>query len=139
MHWLQTLDTSLFLFFNRSLVNPVFDWLMPVLSGNVWFIPVAVLLGLAGLGCGSPRARLCILTLILALALGDALVINPIKHVAARPRPFVTLPEARLFGTVGKGYVPPVTNSVGTDMAANTGSRNSLPSSHAAMDWPRSL
>ena len=34
MHWLQTLDTNLFLFFNRSLVNPVFDWLMPVLSGS---------------------------------------------------------------------------------------------------------
>ena len=34
MHWLQTLDTNLFLFVNRSLVNPFFDWLMPVLSGS---------------------------------------------------------------------------------------------------------
>ena len=34
MHWLQTLDTHLFLFVNRSLANPFFDWLMPVLSGN---------------------------------------------------------------------------------------------------------
>ena len=34
MHWLQSFDTSLFLFVNRSLANPVFDWLMPVLSGN---------------------------------------------------------------------------------------------------------
>ncbi len=34
MHWLQTLDTNLFLFCNRSLVNPFFDWLMPILSGD---------------------------------------------------------------------------------------------------------
>jgi hypothetical protein len=34
MHWLQTLDTNLFLFFNRLLVNPFLDWLMPVLNGD---------------------------------------------------------------------------------------------------------
>jgi len=37
MHWLHTLDTSLFLFINRSLVNPFFDWFMPVLRNNTCF------------------------------------------------------------------------------------------------------
>jgi membrane-associated phospholipid phosphatase len=42
MHWLQTLDTALFHFINRSLSNPLFDWLMPLLSGGNgvmrWFV-----------------------------------------------------------------------------------------------------
>ena len=34
MHRLQTIDTGLFHFINRSLSNPLFDRLMPVLSGE---------------------------------------------------------------------------------------------------------
>src|SRR5690348_1163206 len=105
MHWLQALDTSLFLFVNRSLINPVFDWLMPVLSGNVLFFPVLLLLGVGVLWKGGVRARLCALLLLIILPLGDGLVTNTLKHAVARPRPFVTLPDARVFGVVGQGYV----------------------------------
>ncbi len=134
MHWLQALDTSLFLFFNRSLVNPVFDWLMPVLSGNAFFIPAMLLLGIGLLWKGNVRLRLCVLLLVIILPLGDSLICNTIKHAVARPRPFVTLPEARNFGSIGKGYVPPQINEHGVDTAANQGSRTSMPSSHAA-NW----
>ena len=132
MHWLQTLDTDLFLFVNRSLANPFFDWLMPVLSGNGGvkggFIALAVAAGLALLCFGNRRARLFVALMVLIVATNDGLLCNTIKHTVARPRPFVTLPDARVFGVVGKGYVPP------DEMAANTGSRNSMPSSHAA-NW----
>jgi 4-amino-4-deoxy-L-arabinose transferase-like glycosyltransferase/membrane-associated phospholipid phosphatase len=134
MHWLQTLDTSLFLFVNRSLVNPVFDWLMPILSGNVFFFPALFLLVVGLLWKGNARLRLCILLLAIILPLGDSLVCNTIKHAVGRPRPFVTLPEARNFGSIGRGYVPPQINEYGVDMAAHQGSRTSLPSSHAA-NW----
>ncbi len=117
MHWLQTLDTGLFHFINRSLVNPFFDWLMPILSGDGavmrWFLLAVVIAFVTALFCG-PRARLCALMLALVLLLGDSLVVNTVKHAVARPRPFVTLPDARVFGVVGKGYVPPEA------MAANT-------------------
>jgi 4-amino-4-deoxy-L-arabinose transferase-like glycosyltransferase len=138
MHWLQTLDTNLFLFVNRSLVNPLFDWLMPVLSGDNGmkneFILLAVAAGLALLWFGNRRARLCVLLMILIVATNDGLLCNTLKHAVARPRPFATLPEARVSGTVGNGYVPPEINQSGVDMAANQGSRNSMPSSHAA-NW----
>ena len=134
MHWLQTLDTSLFRFINRSLVNPVFDWLMPVLSGNAVFFPVLALLVAGMLWKGSLRLRVCLLVLGVVLPLGDGFIYNPIKHAVARPRPFVTLPEARVFGKIGQGYVPPQINANGVDMAAHLGSRNSMPSSHAA-NW----
>ena len=138
MHWLQTLDTNLFFFVNRSLANPFFDWLMPVLSGDNGvkneFILLAVATGLALLWFGNWRARLCVLLMVLIVATNDGLLCNTIKHAIARPRPFVTLPEARMFGSVGKGYVPPEINQYGVDMAADKGSRNSMPSSHAA-NW----
>jgi 4-amino-4-deoxy-L-arabinose transferase-like glycosyltransferase/membrane-associated phospholipid phosphatase len=134
MHWLQALDTSLFDFINRSLANPVFDWLMPILSGNAFFFPALFLLGVGLLWKGNVRLRLCILLLVLILPLGDGLVINTIKHAVARPRPFATLPEARLFGTVGKGYIPPEAGDSDREMSTGKGSRTSMPSSHAA-NW----
>jgi undecaprenyl-diphosphatase len=138
MHWLQTLDTNLFLFCNRSLVNPFFDWLMPILSGGNGlkkeFVGLVIILGIALLCFGNRRARLCLLLMVLVMATNDGLICNTLKHAIARPRPFVTLPEARLFGKVGNGYVPPEFNADGVDMAANKGSHNSMPSSHAA-NW----
>ena len=138
MHWLQTLDTHLFRFCNRSLVNPFFDWLMPILSGSTGtkyiLIALAVATGVALLGFGNRRARLCVLLMVLVMATNDGLVCNTLKHAIARPRPFVTLPEARLFGNIGKGYIAPEINADGVDMAASKGSHNSMPSSHVA-NW----
>jgi undecaprenyl-diphosphatase len=137
MHWLQTLDINLFFFVNRSLVNPFFDWLMPILSGDHGvknqFLVLAGVVGVALLCFGKLRARLCVFLLILIVATNDGLICNTLKHAVARPRPFVTLPEARVFGNVGNGYVPPEINEYGVDMA-NKGSRNSMPSSHAS-NW----
>ena len=138
MHWLQTLDTNLFLFGNRSLVNPFFDWLMPILSGSNgvknYLIAAAVAAGVAMIYLGKSRARLCMLLMALVMATNDGLICNTLKHAIARPRPFVTLPEARLFGNVGKGYIALEINAGGVDMAAGKGSQNSMPSSHAA-NW----
>ncbi len=132
MHWLQSLDTNLFHFVNRSLANPFFDWLMPVLSGGGgvmhWFVPVVAIAAVAALFCGSARFRLCALLMVLVVVLGDPLIVNTIKHTVARPRPFVTQPDARVFGHVGQGYVPP------EKMATDTPGLNSFPSAHAA-NW----
>ncbi len=132
MHWLQSLDTNLFLFVNRSLANPVFDWLMPVLSGGGsvmrWFVPLVAAVAIVALCLGITRLRLCALLMVLVVALGDPLIVNTVKHAVARPRPFVTLPDARVFGHVGQGYVPP------EKMAASTPGQNSFPSAHAA-NW----
>jgi len=138
MHWLQTLDTNLFLFVNRSLVNPVFDWLMPILSGSGGyknaFLAMAIATGIAILILGKSRARICVVLLALIVGTNDSLICNTLKHAVARPRPFVTLPQARVFGKIGDGYVPPEINAEGVDMAASKGSHNSMPSSHAA-NW----
>ena len=122
------------MFVNRSLVNPFFDWLMPLLSNNVFFFPVLIVLGLGLLWKGGVRMRLCIVMLAVILPLGDNLVINTVKHAVARPRPYAVLPEARLFGSVGKGYIAAEAGNIGTEMSHNDGGRTSMPSSHAA-NW----
>lgn len=134
MHWLESLDIALFHFINGALVNPFFDWLMPILSGHGigWFIPLAVVTVLAAISFSKARARLCALMIFLVVALGDPLVINTIKHAVERPRPFVTLPDARIFGVVGQGYVAPEINEDGESMVADKGGHNSMPSAHAA-------
>ena len=109
MHWPQTIDTALFHFINRSLGNPVFDWLMPLLSGSgvSWFIPLAVAVVLGTLVFGGARARLCALLVVLVVALGDPLVINTIKHAVARPRPCIALSDAvGRLGCTESGSMP---------------------------------
>ena len=129
MHWLLSLDTALFHFVNRSLANRFFDGLMPVLSGDgvpwLWAVILAVP---AGLLFGSVRLKICALLMVLVVALGDPLVVGTLKDAVARPRPFVTLKDARLFGVVGKGYVRPQADGA-LPPSAN---RHSFPSAHAA-------
>jgi membrane-associated phospholipid phosphatase len=131
MHWLQSLDTALFLFVNGTLANPLFDWLMPLLSGNgvPWLAAVVLAVPLA-LVFGSTRLRICAVLMVLVVALGDPLVVGTIKDSVQRPRPFVTIQDARLFGEAGKGYQPPLADG----SLAPKANRHSFPSAHAA-NW----
>ena len=131
MHWLQSLDTALFHFVNSTLSNRFFDWLMPLLSGVgvPWLIAVVIAVPLAVI-FGSTRLRLCALFMVLVVALGDPLVVGTIKDAVQRPRPFVVVKDAHLFGEIGKGYVQPLPDGSlppGTNV-------HSFPSAHSA-NW----
>ena len=91
--WLQSADAALFRFLNQSLSNPLFDWLMPILSGNKLFVPMVLVAAATLIWQQRTKGALCVAFILLAVALGDPLIINSIKHAIARPRPFVTLPE----------------------------------------------
>ena len=137
MHWLQAIDTDLFRFINQTLSNSFFDLLMPFASGNRFFIP-AVLAAAAFLAWkGGARGRLCLLMLILIVWPGDSYVCNTIKHAVARPRPFVTLADARLPASSGGGLAAAPTMGSperGLIPGPGRGDYNSMPSSHAA-NW----
>lgn len=107
MTWLQATDTGLFRVLNQSLANPLFDWLMPLLSGNRLFLPLAALAAAGWLWKGGRRGRVFVLALVLALAVADGFVCNTIKKAVQRPRPCVTLPETRLLvGCSKSGSLP---------------------------------
>jgi membrane-associated phospholipid phosphatase len=137
VHWFQALDSGLFHFINQTLSNPVFDVVMPFASGNRFFFPAVLVAAALLLGKGGARGRLCLLMLLLIVWPGDSLVCNTIKHAVARPRPFVTLADARLPAASKTGPAAAATmgspgNSAGP-VPGKTG-YNSMPSSHAA-NW----
>ena len=131
MHWLQSLDNGLFHFINSTLSNPFFDWLMPILSGNgvPWLLAVVVAVPFV-LCLGSVRLRVCALLMVLVVALGDPLIVGTVKDAVSRPRPFVVIHDARLFGQAGKGYVTPLPDG-SLPPGANV---HSFPSAHSA-NW----
>ncbi len=116
MHWLQSLDVFLFHWVNPVLSNPLLDWFMPLCSGNRLFAPVLVLACGLLAWKGGARGRVCLFMLILAIAVGDSVICNSLKHLIHRPRPFLTLPDVHMPPSIGR-----------TDSG-------SMPSSHAA-NW----
>src|SRR5512143_1693941 len=107
MHWLQTLDTELFRFINLTLINPVFDVVMPFVSWNALFRPAVVALAAVLIWKDRSRALLFLCVLGVVLALGDGLVTNKLKHLIARDRPFLVMPDVHcLVGKTGSGSMP---------------------------------
>ncbi len=100
MDWLQNLDAELFRFINQTLINPIFDQLMPFASGNDYFHPALVILGLLLIWKGGRRGLICVLMLALIVPLGDGFICSTIKAAVGRDRPFLALPDVHLL--VGK-------------------------------------
>src|SRR5580765_3631776 len=114
MDWLLKLDVDIFRLINEAGSNPFFDKIMPFISGNAFFYPAIVILGLLLLWKGRSQGVICILMLALAVGLCDGWICQLIKEVVARPRPFLTLNDVHCL--IGKG------------------GSFSMPSSHAA-NW----
>jgi membrane-associated phospholipid phosphatase len=140
MHWLHTLDVELFRFLNLRLINPVFDVVMPLASGNAVFPPLLFLAGVLLLWKGRARARVCVLMLALIIALGDGQVCNTLKHLVGRARPETALPGVHRPGhsATAESLPLPVPASPQEEKAAPApevkSDGASMPSSHAA-NW----
>jgi membrane-associated phospholipid phosphatase len=128
---LLSIDEELFRFINLKLANPFFDVLMPFLSGNKLFGPAIVAIAALLIWRGGAKGRCYLLLLALLLSAGDPLVCNSFKNYFQRPRPFVTLPDARR-----PGKTPPSTMVATPAPAGNTPRRTSygMPSAHA-FNW----
>jgi 4-amino-4-deoxy-L-arabinose transferase-like glycosyltransferase/membrane-associated phospholipid phosphatase len=114
MDWLLQFDVRVFRLINEAASNPFFDKIMPFISGNAFFFPAIVILGLLLIWKGRSRGIICILMLALAVGLCDGWICRLLKDVVARPRPFLTLSDVHCL--LGKG------------------GSFSMPSSHAA-NW----
>lgn len=101
MEWLAALDLAAFRCINQLWSNALLDVVLPVFSGNWLVLPSAILSGIALLIFGGAKARWYITSLVLALLLGDQLVVGPLKKTVARTRPYAAVSETRLL--VGRG------------------------------------
>ena len=111
MQWLQSLDTALFHFVNGTLSNPVFDRVMPIISGGHgamnWFSLAAVVVFITAMIRGGARGRMCALMVLIVVAAGDPLVVGTIKNAVARPRPCMALSDVvERLGCSASGSMP---------------------------------
>jgi len=102
MSWLQSLDVALFRFINLTLRNPLFDRIMPFLSGNSLFVPLLIVLGGILIWKAGTRGRVCVVMVALVVCLGDPLVVNTVKHAVGRPRPFKVIADTHVPPQIGK-------------------------------------
>src|SRR5271155_4505648 len=102
MHWARALDVTLFHWVNPALSNPLFDVIMPFVSGNQLFAPVLIVTILMTAWKGGARGRICVVMLLLAIALGDSMVCHTLKQLLQRPRPFLTLADVHVPAGVGR-------------------------------------
>lgn len=115
MEWFLNTDISLFRLINGSMANPLFDVLMPLASGNRFFMPAVVLASLLLLWRGRLRGAVCLLMLVIVVAFGDGFINPKLKELIGRPRPPATLENVRSGGSIARKL-------------------GSMPSSHAA-NW----
>jgi len=97
MEWLYTIDKAVFLFFNKTLANPVFDLIMPVITeSDYWRIPIALFI-LALIVFGGAKGRITALLLVLAVTFSDQISSFVIKPFVHRTRPCFVLEGVRLL------------------------------------------
>lgn len=95
--WLDSFDTNLFVVIHKMLANPVFDVLMPFLSGNWMFVPLLLALIIGLLWKGGLRGRIFVFLALLSVCVGDSMIVESLKVLIHRPRPFVYLDDVRLL------------------------------------------
>ena len=109
---LLEIDAAVFLFFNRTLGNPVFDWLMPIVTNaHYWRIPILVI-WLSLMIWGKKKGRITAFLVVIILVLSDQLSSAVVKPWIGRVRPCFALENVRLL--------------------IDQPNSNSFPSSHAA-------
>ncbi len=111
MGWIHSLDVAVLRFINGTLSNPLFDTLMPFVSGNAFFVPILALVVLALLWKGGIRGRIFVLLALTSVAVADGWICNAIKEAVARPRPFLEMPDINLLTGSGRSNGMPSAHS----------------------------
>jgi len=108
LEYLINIDKAVFRFFNTAIANPLFDFIMPIITNqNIWVIPILVTI-LFLLVKGGRRGQITAVILIVSVGLADATSAQILKPFFGRLRPSHELTEGIriLMGKGGKfGFV----------------------------------
>jgi len=114
MEVLHSIDLALFRFINGSLSNPLFDFVMPIITEqNHWGIPLMII-GLTGLIFGDKKTKFIILGGVLAVVIGDVISTRFLKPVVGQLRPCKVLEDINLLVGCGGRYSFPSGHAMGT-------------------------
>ena len=96
------MDKAVFRFFNTTIANPLFDWIMPIITNqNIWAVPIIIII-FSLLFKGGRRGRIAVAIIIISVGLADAASAQILKPFFARLRPSHELTEGiRIL--MGKG------------------------------------
>ena len=115
MEFLYSIDKAIFFFINRSLSNPVLDWLMPFLTDlNKQKIAV-IIIGLLWIWLmikGGRTGRTAGILLVLAIVVSDQVSSSLLKNFVCRLRPCHVLQGVRVLVDCGSGYSFPSSHAV---------------------------
>lgn len=106
MAGLSALDASIFHLINRSLQNPLFDLVMPILSNKWYFLPPALVVVLMLLVWGGRRMWVVVAVALAALVLSD-LGTNLIRAALHRIRPCHVIPDVHLLAGCTRSFSLP--------------------------------
>ena len=81
------IDKNLMIFLNKTLSNPIFDILMPIITNQKFLTIVGVILIIYLGFYGGKRARIALIVLIFAAGISDAICAQIIKPWIGRIRP----------------------------------------------------
>jgi undecaprenyl-diphosphatase len=106
MAGLSALDARIFHLINRSLQNPLFDLVMPILSNKRYFLLPALVVVLMLLVWGGRRMWVVVAVAVAALALSDVGT-NLIKAALHRTRPCHVIPDVHLLAGCTRSFSLP--------------------------------
>lgn len=112
---LYSIDKSIFFFINRTLSNPILDWLMPFLTDlNKQKLAIAIVgvLWLWLMIKGGRTGRTTGILLVLTIIASDQISSSLLKHMVSRLRPCSVLEGVRLLVDCGSGYSFPSSHAV---------------------------
>ena len=116
MELLYSIDRTVFLFFNRTVANPVFDFIMPIITElDYWRIPIFLML-LALLIFGGNKGRIVVLLVAIIVTMSDQLSSHVIKPLVGRVRPCFVVEGVRLLIRQSRSFSFP--SSHASNMAA---------------------
>ncbi len=92
--WLDNIDSAVFHFFNGTMSNPIFDFIMPIITNqDIWVIPILLLI-LGLIFKGGKRGKIAAALSIIAVLSTDAIAAQWIKPLVGRFRPSYALTES---------------------------------------------
>ena len=84
---INNLDLSIFYFINKTLANPVTDFLMPIVTSATTWAPIIAIFMIYQFIKGGEKGKICIAALIIGVVICDQLSSSLIKSLVMRPRP----------------------------------------------------
>ena len=116
--YFYAIDLQIFRFCNATIANPVFDFLMPLVTDVKNFIPIYILLFIWLLWKGGRTGRICAAALAVAVLIADPVNSRILKEFFGRIRPCSALEDVRLLVPCGGGKSFPSTHAVNNFIAA---------------------